>query len=119
MSAYVVSDYHIACIVRNYAKRAPLDEHEQQVLANILLAGNIASVNYRYRENEPPIECDIKEWRDMDPAEVLSLVDCLDYNSHQRPDWPESLAKSHITRIEAFFETLQGSNMRNDSIWSI
>lgn len=116
MSAFIVSDLHIATIVRNYAKLVPgLD---LQVLADTLLAENIRSVNYRYKEDTPIEPCNINDWGDATWDQVLSLCDCLAYQSCEHPGWEISSAWNLLNQIIRAIEQVAGP-ARAENTWSI
>lgn len=117
MSAFIVSDLHIATIVRNYAKLAP--GTDLQVLADTLLAENIRSVNYRYEENTPIETCNISiYWDDASWDQVLSLCDCLAYQSCEHPEWEGSAARTLLNDIIRAIEQEAGP-ARGELTWSI
>lgn len=119
MFAYIVNDIHIATIVKNYAELSTLDAYDQQLVANLLMKENIRSVNYRCGENTEYTPCDMTEWRKVTPAEALSLIDCLDYQSCETDSWKETLAYHLLTLMMRTFERVQDSPQRSDKLWSI
>jgi len=60
----------------------------------MLLAANIASVNYRYDEHDlvPPYRYRPLPGR-PDPVIVLAAVDCYEYQSCEAPGWRDSQAR--------------------------
>ena len=88
MSAYICSDAHIATI----AWWASADHVVAQEVADALKRENIKSVNYRYHEKTRFKKCDLSK-ADLGvlPAEVLELVDCLDYQSCEHPDYKRGM----------------------------
>lgn len=119
MSAFIVNDIHIATIVHHYAKLKGLDEEHKQALADNLLAKNIRSVNHRYREDTPIDACDISEWSDVSYGDLLSLCDCLDYQSCEYPEYTEDGEDLVLKDICAAFEEAQGNPRRSGRVWSI
>lgn len=114
MSAYVCSDKHIATIACNYVK---LFEHGElaQEMADALLACNIASVNYRYKEDEPIVPCSLDEVDfDLSFEDLSELCRCLDYQSCELPDYNNPL----LDRIWAQFKANCRPGIKSP-LWSI
>lgn len=103
MSAYVVSDAHINAIVAFCAGQARgdwpgaglimqdlsrfLQFNTANELGEALLAANVASVNYRYKEQGGVPVFQYKPQKVPSAVEVLKLLDCLEYQSCERPDY--------------------------------
>ncbi len=104
MSAYICSDRHIATIVVAYGRLIG-DDFNNQAFANTLLAENIRSVNYRYKENTPIEPCDLSD-HEADartPPELVAMCECLDYQSCEHPEWETSNAHQLLELITAQF----------------
>jgi len=110
MSAFVVSDEHICALV-SYGGIHDVRVFErdgghviagnEQETAEILLAANVASVNYRYDENEPvpPIEFHFERPDERTAIEIIKACDCFDYQACERPDYRQSLAATIVEAI--------------------
>lgn len=125
MSAYVVSDSTINAIVTYAAsidaryfwqgESCPIELHEQHV-AGLLYTANVESVNHRYREDDPSDGFEFKAYtkplapkRELVPVHVLSLINCLEYQSCELPQWETTIAKAILTGIrEAAIRRLPG-----------
>ena len=111
MSAFVVSHTHINAIVRwacrhNVAVQygnptRSLRAGQEQEMAEILLAENVKSVNYRYKEDTPvdPIVYDAFA-TDLRAIDVIKACQCLDYQSCEHPGWETSTAKKILDTIQ-------------------
>lgn len=117
MSAYICSDRHIASI----ALWAAMDSAGKlkgwkdiaQEIADALKRENIKSVNYRYSERTRFKKCDLSKAEVLQPEDVVSLCDCLDYQSCEHPDYkPGMLA---VIRASAF----RASRGHKSDLWSI
>jgi hypothetical protein len=63
-----------------------------QEVADALKRENIKSVNYRYRERTRFKKCDLSGADlGVTPAEVLELIECLDYQSCEHPDYQRGM----------------------------
>lgn len=117
MSAYICSDRHIASIalwaaVESAGKLKDLLGMTQEI-ADALKRENIKSVNYRYREKTRFKKCDILKVDVLPPEDIVTLCDCLDYQSCEHPDYkPGMLA---VIRASAF----RASGGRKSDMWSI
>jgi hypothetical protein len=112
MSAFIVSDTHINALVR-YASRHnvrafygnPLAmfkvKDNEQAAAELLLAENVKSVNYRYRDNEVmSITYDFAA-PILTAIQAIKAVQCLRYQSCECDDFEESIAFKLIEAIIA------------------
>lgn len=115
MSCYQCSDLHIATLAHHYVRRMMLSPSETQLLADKLKADNIASVNYRYKEQSPIEPCSL-DHRDflMSDIALLGMCDCLDYQSCEHPDYDPML----IAAIQAEFAKNLPHGAKSDT-WSI
>lgn len=115
MSAYIVSDNHLWQIVHGINCHPDL----KQALANKLKAINIASVNFRYKENTRKTKCKFHKIEPfMSKYDIIRLVQCWSYQSCENGNDVDFLAYgayllSHFTRqqIDAAKE--------HSKIWSI
>jgi hypothetical protein len=119
MSAFVVSDNHIDALVtfaRNQEgllgrmlRRANVTTYDatETSIGRILLAENVRSVCHRYPDDEPE---SIEHYKfapfplPLEPRQiavfVLKAAHCLDYQSCETDDWPETVACALLQMIE-------------------
>lgn len=81
------------------------------LVAELLMRGNIESVAYRYNEKPaPPVDEFIASAEEyaayyirhpptLRPIDIIRMVECLDYQSCEPPNWNESLAKRQLDWI--------------------
>lgn len=118
MSAFVVQPKHIDFLL-SYANERGLKFHEVELgriirtynasinddldaLGRVLTAVNVASVNYRYRENEKPPAYNFRHFRMGSlgsPVQVLTACDCYDYQSCELPEYGQTFALEIINTI--------------------
>lgn len=109
MSAFIVSNTQINALVRaasrmglsyQYATLTRRVAGLEQEAAEMLLAANYDSVNYRYKENELPREIVYAiDAPLLDAISIIKLSNSLIYQSCEYPEWEASEAK-------VFLETL-------------
>ena len=118
MSAYVCNDIHFK-VLAAYLVRKPTDQSwlRSQILdgsadeigthvANELMAENIRSVNYRYREDDKPEYKLLVSTRDhidaglRNPVDILKACAGLRYQSCEHPEWEDSKAARYLDMIE-------------------
>jgi len=112
MSAFIVSDTHINALVR-YASRHnvrafygnPLAmfqvKDNEQATAELLLAENVKSVNYRYRDNEVMSITYDRGAPILTAIQAIKAAQCLRYQSCECDDFEESIAFKLIEAIIA------------------
>ena len=112
MSAFIVSDTHINALVR-YASRHnvrafhgnPLAmfqaKDNEQAAAELLLAENVKSVNYRYRDNEVMSITYDRGAPILTAIQAIKAAQCLRYQSCECDDFEESIAFKLIEAIIA------------------
>jgi hypothetical protein len=110
MSAFIVSDTHINALVR-YASRHnvrafygnPLAmfqvKDNEQAAAELLLAENVKSVNYRYRDNEVMSITYDRGAPILTAIQAIKAAQCLRYQSCECDDFEESIAFKLIEAI--------------------
>lgn len=119
MSCYVVSHDYINGILtasryggncpRSYyfgghSRRIRNREHE---VGQILLDENIKSFDYRYKEQykDEYAGMEVFKYRSLPvtfkPAEILGMLDCLEYQSCEHPEWEKSEAYAIIQAIRS------------------
>ena len=110
MSAYVVTQKHISAILRFHNQapdyRSPASIAYAQQLGEQLYLQNIASVNYRYRyRNEPAGEYPPFKFSPnaplLAPVEVLRLLECLEYQSNETPEYYATPGYEVLARLRA------------------
>jgi len=113
MSAFIVSTAHInalvnagyrACVANSLswyvgAERRTLTSDNLDAVGAMLMQACVASVDYRYGEtNQIPFYR--HTFRLPRPAvAVLKLIDCYEYQSCERPDWPTSEAHAYCAAL--------------------
>lgn len=112
MSAFIVSDTHINALVR-YASRHnvrafygnPLAmfqvKDNEQAAAELLLAENVKSVNYRYRDNEVMSITYDRGAPILTAIQAIKAAQCLRYQSCEHSDYEDSIAFKLIEAIIA------------------
>jgi len=95
MSAFICSDNHISTISSWYSLQLDLSSVGTQINADKLKIINVSSVNYRYNEKIRCKKCDISNSLPVtNPNDILRLIDCLDYQSCEKPNYKNPLLKS-------------------------
>lgn len=144
MSAFEVSDKHVSAILqgvygtdyRGFNIWRYLDDKEPtqeqfsllskaKQEANVLMSENVRSVRYCYkhhgdRSNEPllvgQVQLDLKA-EPLPVLQVLKLIDCLEYQSCECPDWKSTEAYKLLCDYRSkLIRKLPGYN---DAKWSI
>lgn len=114
MSAFVVSDNHINVLLtfaiikrasyywRPAQARMQISADNADQIGQILLEENFRSVNYRYSDSEPPHRYQYQRVRsdNYSAVDVLKAVNCLDYQSCETPDWPDTHAYAILDGIK-------------------
>jgi hypothetical protein len=126
MSAYVVDKRHIVFLVKAAIShrlaeidggsirwggtlqnciRTTATPAEIASVCNMLLSENVASVNAKYRDNDPaPVitSRDVAAIRfdDFDPVQVLKSVHCYEYQSCEHEGWEASNAHSFAHQLK-------------------
>ena len=104
MSAFIVPDYHLDCLVSwAVAHRVEIFPRGATPLsvAQELYEENCRSVDYRYTEvNERSYRFTSRpEAARLSPVQVLKACDCLEYQSCEHPGWTDSRAVDILYRI--------------------
>lgn len=128
MSAFIVTNTHIASIAAAYVynvklqkERAPLP-NEIIKAANILAKANKKSVDFRYHEdNELPVFTGYENCSFSAGAQLLKLIDCLDYQCCEFKAWPRSRAAKMLNELSlAILDNLvRNTKDYNDGAWAI
>ena len=111
MSAFIVSNTQINALVR-FASRNDIRFYydnptrgfsvagQEQETAEMLLAANYDSVNYRYKENEVPREIVYRiDAPLLTAVQIIKLAQSFDYQSCEYPEYASSAAKALIEAI--------------------
>jgi hypothetical protein len=128
MSAFVVSDKHIWVIVEAYAEFDP--NFDRQATADMLLAENITSVNYRYSNHPPePLHPCVQDASAvllsrnyLNWADLVNLCECYEYQSCEHPEWEGSDAHAFIGRAKETFRErafLTHQPIGASKVWSL
>ena len=103
MSAFIVNHDHISALVTGFARHHydRLSRDEATELGQLLLIENSRSVAYRYNE---PVDEDWRDYRfeQIDVKQIvhlLKMLDCLEYQSNERPDYEESIAYKKLMQM--------------------
>ena len=100
MSAFIVSNEHIASLVSFAVANNTIKSNLAQVAATTLLDANITSVNVRYKENTTST---IDYWstpkKFLTPVQAIKAAKCLDYQSCEFDGYESSTAKKLINQI--------------------
>lgn len=97
MSAYIVSDETIDCIVSYavdhkmsmYVRKKGDRTRDPDEIGSILLGTNYDSVNYRYGEFDEPRPYKFTK-RECDEGTAVGCIACLEYQSCEHPGWRTS-----------------------------
>lgn len=124
MSAFVCSDKHIltvAAIIAHVVGDKTVDDIFE--IARELRRENIRSVNYRYSERSrfpKNWDCSITSLNisNLSNVDRAALVDCLDYQSSERPDYYKSHAGRMLTRAIAYYDSVNPTWAKSN-LWSI
>lgn len=109
MSAWVCSQKHINSIVRAaeaWGKRPSVFDPQAlswQEIAEVLLAENVRSVNYRYGRNDPVPAIVYSPRTPLRTALViLKACNSLDYQSCETPDWDTTRAYRILQQVKDY-----------------
>ena len=70
-------------------------------VGQVLLDENTRSVNHRYEERDAAESYRYKRFLKTNPANVLGLIDCLDYQSCEHPEWETSEAYTILQALQS------------------
>ena len=128
MSAFICSPQHVATVAVCYTNliaglnmnaktdNKQLRDHAQS-LSIMLMRTNVRSVNYRYKERSRSRRVILDEAvLTYQPADLMSMAECLDYQSCERPDYKPDLLKAIIAR---FKDEAAKAGSLDSSVWSI
>lgn len=126
MSAFVCSDKHIGGLARFYAEHngrgAREWDEDFRWAFKTLMDENIRSVCHRYGESPAEhrytvTQATFDESPEIaDPVQILGMVQCLDYQSCETPDWEQSRAWRLLRQIESI---AIGKLPGIDKVWAI
>lgn len=99
MSAYVVSNETINCIVNGAIKYWEYKRLSAEQIGQMLFEENARSVNYRYAENEaaPTFEFTEKEYTD---EQIIGCIFCWEYQSCETDDFATTSAFELVRDIK-------------------
>jgi len=100
MSAFIVSNEHIASLVSFAVANNAFTSDLAQTAATTLLDANVTSVNVRYKENTTAtIDYARTAKKILTPVQVIKAAKCLDYQSCEYDGYETSTAKKLINQI--------------------
>jgi hypothetical protein len=100
MSAFIVSNEHIASLVNFAVATNTIKSDLAQISATVLLDANITSVNVRYKENTTAtIDYASTPKKLLTPVQAIKAAKCLDYQSCEYDGYESSTAKKLINQI--------------------
>lgn len=114
MSAFIVHPAHIDALVTFAIKarasyyfandRHYITDHTAQQIGRTLMAENVASVAYRYRDSDDMGETEAYRFHffqnGLTPVEVIKAAHCLAYQSCEHPGWEASEANAILEAIK-------------------
>lgn len=123
MSAFVCSDKHVLIVAKIIAEICEKPAADVLTIAEELRRENIRSVNYRYRERSRfpkgwETTPDYLTIAGLAPVDCAALIECLDYQSCERPDYAKSHAGKMLTKAKAYFDSIVPTWAKSN-IWSI
>jgi hypothetical protein len=112
MSAFVLSNEHIAAMMQATTPRYPGNAfwyyHNNQGhyknptdIGQILMNQNYRSVNHRYSETEPTPRFHNYAKKDYTPVEILKACDSYSYQSCETEDWDQTEAFAILQAIRS------------------
>jgi hypothetical protein len=115
MSAFVCSDRQFAVV----AKSLFVDARRQQQFADALKRENIKSVNHRYGERTRVTRVKLSACPETEvswylPDDVAALLNCIDYQSCEHPDYNDV----HYKLAELLLHA-RGANPQRSQLWCI
>lgn len=102
MSAYIVSDDHIAYLTWAGVEYRLIQESEVEQTALMLLHENHKSVAFRYGEKLTPIEdlsISIKRFVEFSWGQVIAAAHCYEYQACEHDGWKQSAAYDYYLRL--------------------
>lgn len=118
MSAFICSDKHIATIAIAYGKLFNRNNSVVQRFADHLKRENIRSVNWRYNQKTQIKPCDLEDAvTTYSGLDLGALVDCLKYQSCERPDYIFAELEALAFAFRAAQNVFPGK--ATDGLWSI
>ena len=128
MNAFLVSEKHVLTIAKEYVRRVDMDEGDIArilYIAKLLWSANVKSVNYQYDRSNRRGKINIANLdlaAKFTETELLKLVNCLDYQSCEYPEWGKSPAKKILRELAENLVT-HGATMvgkkYDDAEWEI
>lgn len=112
MSAYIVSNETINCIINGMIDNRIIGVLSAEIIGQALLDQNYASVNYRYDEQTKPEKFHFERKDDMfggilidvanayTDTEIFGCIQCWQYQSCEDPNHRETEAWRYVERLE-------------------
>lgn len=115
MSAFLCSDRQFAVV----AKSIFVDARRQQQFADALKRENVRSINHRYRERNRFTKVKLSACPDEEVGwylndDVAALLNCLDYQSCEHPDYNDINYKLAELMLRA-----RGADPKRSQLWCI
>ena len=122
MSAWLVSKAHIDCLVQSMFVTGVIEMDQKDEIGKELWLENHRSLNDRYGDPIPahlPYEFEGIE-APLDPAIVLRLTRCYDYQSCEGEErYAASLASDLIGKLQQKLYDIPGSEREIEGFWGI
>ena len=113
MSAYVCNNQTISVIAKGFCEYGAdfydnsgkriieifVNDMEQKI-GQALLEQNVASVNYRYDEEEPAGKFEMHEDVPCDLGTLLGCINCYDYQACETPDYDKSWIYRSLVQLK-------------------
>lgn len=122
MSAFIVSDKHIATLVvgANELRYIKLEPEELQKQADLLMKANVKSVNHRYGERTRCKQVKMAEARAVKANDLVQLARRLDYQCCEPDDWERSKAYHMLNEMLVLaYEKQVECRLPKSDTWSI
>lgn len=118
MSAFIVSNEHIASLVNFAVVNDVIPVQKAQVTATLLLDANVTSVNTRYNESTTAtIDYNATPKKLLTPIQAIKAAQCLEYQSCEYEGFEISTAKKIIEAIIS--NAIRGIDGYDTAKWSI
>lgn len=123
MSAFICDDRHISALACYAVENGLLegqtpnsDKTDQEIVASLLHAANVESVNARYSEStEEPFEFGFVETRMTPAVQVIKAAHCYQYQACEHGGWEGSRAHRITDAIIA--HAIQRVSGYGDAMW--
>lgn len=123
MSAFIVSDLQYSIMADSISFYLGYSIDKARDYMNILKRENIRSVNYRYKEKTRFYPVDFKPCQVVPIEQVINFLQCVGYQSCERPDYEKSKAFCLNMKLQTnLYKTMINSikpNLFNNLEWSV